>query len=111
MQSFLGIVNYLMKLSPMTAEVFEPVRRLTSVNDVWKWNRLYQEVYEKAHLLVKGDMCMKYYGVIKSLYLETDESGVGLGSTLPQVRDDLSCGYKEVPGNAGGSRTIKGEKH
>ena len=66
-QSFLGIVNYLSKFSPMTAEVCEP-----SVNAALMWNRLYQEVYEKAKSLVKEDTCMKYYDVRKPLYLETD---------------------------------------
>ena len=32
LQSFLSIVNYLSKFSPMTAEVCKPLRRLTSVN-------------------------------------------------------------------------------
>ena len=40
---------------------------------------------------------MKYYDVRKSLYLVTDASGVGLGTALLQVRDDLSCGYDETP--------------
>ena len=32
LQSFLGRINDLSKFSPMTAEVYEPLRRLTSVN-------------------------------------------------------------------------------
>ena len=35
LQSFLGIVNYLSKFLPMNAEIFELLRRLTSVNAVW----------------------------------------------------------------------------
>ena len=47
LQSFLGIVNYLSKLSPMTAEVCKTCRMLTSVNAIWKWNRSYQEAKKK----------------------------------------------------------------
>ena len=46
-QSFLGIVNYMSKFSSMTAEVCKLLRRLTSINAVWKWNRSYQEVYKR----------------------------------------------------------------
>ena len=85
LQTFLVMVNYLSKLSPMAADVCEPLRRLTSVNAVWMWDRLYQEVNEKARLSVKEDMCVKYYDVRKPLYLETDASGVGLSPALLQV--------------------------
>ena len=43
---------------------------------------------------------MKYYIVRKLLYLETNALGVGLGATLLQVKDDLSCGYDEAQDNA-----------
>ena len=49
---------------------------------------------------MKEDTCMKYYDVRKPLYVETDTSGIGLGATLLQVRDDLNCGYDEAPDNA-----------
>ena len=37
---------------------------------------------------------------IKSLYLEIDASGVGLGATLVQAGDDMSCRYDELLDNA-----------
>ena len=81
-------------------KVYEPLWRLTSVKAEWTWNRIYQEIYERATLLVKEDMCMKYYNVRKPLYLETDASGVGLGVELLQVRDNLNCRYNKVHDNA-----------
>ena len=41
LQSFLGIVNYLSKFSPMTAEVCEALWKLTWVKLEWSWNRVY----------------------------------------------------------------------
>ena len=84
----------------MTAEVYKSVKRLTSVNAVWTWNSVYHEIHQQAKSLVKKDTCMKYYDVRKPLYLETDSLGVGLGATLLQVRDDLSCRYDEVQDSA-----------
>ena len=49
LQLFLGIVNYLSKFSLMTVEVCKPLRRLTSVEAEWTWNRTYQEIYEKLN--------------------------------------------------------------
>ena len=93
LQSFLHIVNYLGKFSPMTAEVLEPLRRLTPVNAAWMWKILYQEINERVKSLVKEDTCMKYHNFRKPLYLETNALGVGLGATLLQAKDDLSCRY------------------
>ena len=76
LQLFLGIVNYQSKFSPMTAEVCEPLRGLTSFNVVLTWKRSYQETYERVQLLVKEDTCINYYEARKPLYLETDTSGV-----------------------------------
>ena len=44
LQSFLGIINYLSKLSPMTAEVCELLQRLISVKAGWTWKRTYNNI-------------------------------------------------------------------
>ena len=49
---------------------------------------------------MKEDTSMRYYDVRKQLYLEIDESGIGLVTILLQVRDDLSCRCDEVLVNA-----------
>ena len=43
---------------------------------------------------------MKYYDNRRLLYLETHASGVGLGATLLQARDNPGCGYDEAPNSA-----------
>ena len=79
LQSFLGIVKYLNTFSPTTSEVCKLLRKLTSVKMDWAWNGMYQELYYKAKNLMKKDTYMKFYNTTKSLYLETDSSGISLG--------------------------------
>ena len=42
---------------------------------------------------------MKFYDDTKLLYLETDASGVGLGTALLQLHDDTTCQKARVPDN------------
>ena len=42
LQALLGIINYLGKFSPGTAEVCEPLQKLTSSKATWTWNASYQ---------------------------------------------------------------------
>ena len=60
-QSFLGILNFLHKFSWITAEVYELQWRLTSVKTNWIWNRMYQDMYDKAKQIVKQAACMKLW--------------------------------------------------
>ena len=85
LQAFLSIINYLGKYSPGTADVCDPLHKLTFNEVIWTWNASYQTLFNKATLLIKSEMCMKFYDDTKLLYLETDTSGVGLGAALLQV--------------------------
>ena len=62
LQAFLGIINYLGKFSPGTAEVCEPLQKLTSSKGTWTWNASYQQLFKEAKSLIKVDVCMKFYG-------------------------------------------------
>ena len=98
LHSLLGIINYLGKFSPGTAEVCEPLRKLTSTRVAWTWNASYQHMLNKAKSLIKAEVCMKFY-YIKLLYLETDASGVGLGAALLQLCDNTACQKGMAPDN------------
>ena len=47
------------------------------------------DLYEKVKNIIMDGACMKLSNTNKPLYLETDESGVGVGTGLPQARDGL----------------------
>ena len=76
LQAFLGIINYLGKLFLGTADICDPLCKLTSSKVTWTWNASYQSLFNKANSLIKADMCMKFYDDTKPFYLETDTSGV-----------------------------------
>ena len=57
----------------------------------WTWDASYQHQFEKAKLLIKVEMCMKFYNDTKLLYLETNASGIGLRAALLQLRDNTVC--------------------
>ena len=84
LQAFCSIINYLGKFSPDTADVCDPLCKLTSSEVIWTLNVSYQALFNKAKLLIKSDMCMKFYDHTKMLYFKTIASGVGLGAALLQ---------------------------
>ena len=77
--------------SPGTAYVCNPFCKLTLSRATWTWNTSYQSLFNKAKLLIKSDMCMKFYDDTKPLYLETDASRVGLGAALLQTQEVTTC--------------------
>ena len=99
LQDFLGIINYLGKFSAGTADVCDLLCKLTSSKAAWTWNASYQSLFNKAKLLIKSDMCMKFYDDTKPLYLETDTSGVGLGAALLQTQEGTTFQRDTVPDN------------
>ena len=99
LQSFPGIINYLGKFSPGTAELCEPLRKLTSTRVAWTWYASYHQMFNKAKSLIKAEVCMKFYGDTKPLHLETDASGVSLGVALLQLCDNTACQKGMAPDN------------
>ena len=99
LQAFLGIINYQGKFSPGAAEVCELLCKLTSCKSTWMWNASYQQLFASAKLIIKADVCMKFYDKSKLLYLETDASGIGLGAALLQLHDNMVCQKGVVPQN------------
>ena len=116
-QAFLGSINYLCKFSPCTADVCDPLCKLTLNTVTWTWKASYQSLFNKAKLLIKSDMCMKFYDATKPLYLETDASRVGIGAALLQTQEGTKCQKDTVPDNiilhpiAFSSKSLTGAEH
>ena len=99
LQSILGIVKYLIKFSLVSAEMFQPLPKLTSLKTDWKWNRMHHNLYEKGKASEKH-ACMKVCDAARPLYLEVDVSAIGLRARLLQVRDSMNCRHHELRDNA-----------
>ena len=56
-------------------------------------------LFIKAKLLIKSDMCMKFYDNTKPLDLKTDTSGICLGAALLQTQEGTTCQKDTVPDN------------
>ena len=100
LQSFLGIMNYLAKFSPVTVEICEAFRRLTSLRSERMWNSTYQHLYERVKAITKKDAAVAFYDGKEQLHLETDVSDVGLRASLLQVRDGMWYLRNEAAKNA-----------
>ena len=86
--------------SPVTAAMCEPMLKLISVKADWMWNRMHQDLYDRAEKIIKKDACMKFCDTSRPLYLENNALGVSLGATLLQVRVEMNYGHGRVSDNA-----------
>ena len=51
LQVFLGIINYIGKCSPGSADVYDPLHKLTSSKSTWTWNASYHHYLSKQNYL------------------------------------------------------------
>ena len=72
---------------PGIGDVCDPLYKLTSSKATWTWNTSYQSLFNKTKLLIKSDLCMKFYNDTKPFYLKMYTSRVGLGAALLQTRE------------------------
>ena len=99
LQSFLGIMSYIQKFSSSIAEVYKPLRKLTSSKFKLTWNNTYQNLYNRAKNIIKKNEAMGFYNEKGQLYLETDALCVGVGACLLQSRDRMWFPWNEAPNN------------
>ena len=53
--------EYLGIFSPSTTEVYEPLRKLLSPNCEWTLNNTYQNLYNRAKIIIKKNATMAFY--------------------------------------------------
>ena len=81
-------------------EVCESLGKLISAKTKWTWNTTYQKMFNNAKAIINEDACMKFYDETKPLNIETDASGVGLGTYLLQKRSNINCHRDKTPDNS-----------
>ena len=53
LQAFLGIINYLSKLTPSTADICKSLSKLTSGKTKLTWTATYQRIFKKVKSIIK----------------------------------------------------------
>ena len=66
----------------------------------WTWHNTNQNLYGKAKNITKKNTTMAFCKEKKQVYLKIDVSGVGLGASLPQVRNGMWFPRNDAPNNA-----------
>ena len=83
-QRFLGMCNYLSRITPSLAEIMKPLTELTHENAVWSWSSQHDKAFKTAKSLIANTATLKFFDVNKPCMLQVDASDTGLGGSLLQ---------------------------
>ena len=83
-QSFIGMVNYLLKFSVRLLELAEPIRELSKDKVPFNWGPEYQEAFSQMKSEIVRAPILAYYNPRKETALQTEASTKGLGTWLLQ---------------------------
>ena len=84
LQSFLGMVNYMMRFSPVLTELTAPLRRLCKQDTEWAWESDQQTAFETIKQVITELPVLVYFDKNKTHVIQTDASKSGLGAVLLQ---------------------------
>ena len=83
-QSFIGMINYLLKISVRLSEILEPIRELAKDKIPFKWGLEQQSAFTQMKQEIVSTPILAYYNPKKQTVLQTDASIKGLGAYLLQ---------------------------
>lgn len=84
LQSFMGMVNYLNRFSPVLAQVAQPIRNLLKRDTPYLWQAEQQEAFQKIKDTISKSPILAYYDPEKENLIQSDASMSGLGCVLLQ---------------------------
>ena len=85
MRSFLGLVNYLNRLSPCLAELSDPLREICRQKmEIQAYTSLCKVVFQHTKEEISKNITLPYFNPKTSTILQTDASKRGLGAVLLQ---------------------------
>ena len=88
-QSFIGVANYLSKVSARLLELAEPNRELSKDKVPFNWGLEHQEAFKQMKTEISRASILAYYNPRKQAVLQTDVSIKVLGVCL--LQDEKSC--------------------
>lgn len=81
---FLGMITYLSKFIPSFSSITAPLRQLLKNSIPWSWSDTHQKTFLHLKQLISNTPVLQYFDVSKPAVIQTDASGLGLGSCLLQ---------------------------
>ncbi len=84
MQSFMGMINYLNRFSPILAHVSEPLRKLMKHDVEFIWQPEHQKAFQELKHIITDTPVLTYYNPEKENVIQCDASLKGLGCVLLQ---------------------------
>ena len=86
LQSFLGLVNYLMRYSEHLVTLSAPLRDLTKKDTAYSWGFQHDRAFTEIKKEVSSLGILRYFELHAETVIETDTSLKGLGAVLLQDR-------------------------
>ena len=83
-QSFIGMVNYLSKLSARLSKLTEPIRDLCKEKVPFNWGPKHDSAFQLIKKEIAAAPILAYYNPKKPTVLQTNASCKGLGACLLQ---------------------------
>ncbi|KAF8752594.1 hypothetical protein RHS01_07510 [Rhizoctonia solani] len=87
-QSFLGFANFLQQFVANFSHMAQPLHNLVKKDTLWKWDTKEQEAFQGLKDAITNALVLCHADPTKLYFLETDASGVALGSILSQQQED-----------------------
>ena len=84
LQSFMGMINYLNRFSPVIAQTSEPVRQLMKKEVPFVWQEEHQRAFQNLKQVITKVPVLAYYDPEKDNLIQSDASLKGIGCVLIQ---------------------------
>lgn len=85
---FLGIVNYVGKFIPNKSDVLEPLNSLLKGDTQFVWTDVQERAFQEIKRLITNAPILAHYDYRKTIIVQADASGYGLGAALLQESEE-----------------------
>ena len=82
LQSFLGMINYLNRFSPVLSQISDPLRQLMKKEVPFVWQPEHQKAFQDFKQVITEAPVLAYYDPNKKNVIQSDASMKGLGCVL-----------------------------
>ena len=84
LQTFMGMVNYLNRFSPVIAQTSEPLRQLMKKTTPFVWQPEHTKAFQNLKHIITEAPVLAYYDPEKNNVIQSDASQRGIGCVLMQ---------------------------